>query len=1044
MAATLQTPIVLSSSSPIGGVRANHDISSRHVSSSPAFEDMPSPSAFLRRTPAHPTSPSMRETNTTSAHWANTNKTQAAPATSKDAEAGGKSNGKTAGKLSKPRKKKQAETATERKEPETGYDLVAEVETGEAVAAGSVVKAGVKRKRPAKTATDATGAPKPRKRVSKAKANELDQGERGSVEEGTTAVAKKPAAKGRRKVVKQSTDKVGSVEVENGAGGEVSHHFGDKSDTVTTKSTGKSKGKGKGKERAPTPIEDLGLDLAPARRRSWTPQMGEELPPSNQQASDESQDTGEGAVAGLGMLEKFGYEDQNSTELAKAKKATTGPTRRKKVEAGDAAVPKRKRAEKKEKTTVPKKPKAPKPPKKPKEPKVKRPKTITDYAISAYRKEPAKSEKEVTDFFQPTATQIVQLENNPVSILEPEHTVKAASKRLTTTVQFQFPEPERAREKMRAQDFLFGTSSQLAKDDSPTTHRMMQQAIKESEDLAFASQARSSDVEQSPTTSRVKVVAAPHGTSLSLGPGESDLWSVAARDQDARMFISTPRARSSVTALDAFAETPSINVQGPKDETLPDEDHDYKSISSQPQLASPQKEAVSRPDLDEVPVQYNVESAEVESQHDSGFVDISDAEKGHAAEANVKRSQVNETTTERPKADTYAEPVLISSSPPLIVSRPALQTLDVNTSIIRPTAPEEEKITANTVMANSKKTKASITPAAVDTPAKRPRGRPRKNSLVEDIDSEKAIEAKKPRGRPRKDADVPLKSANTADTGANTTASTASTAGRRTSPKPNSRIAPLVRSATTPKRQRKSAVPPDSSASRNWHDIDEISDSEPSLPALSPPRRSASSLPSSPRKLDLTPGPVSKSASQPSVSIAAPSMLPLTATTISAVPTEADVQDAKAQEQKVLFKTISRVVKAAPRTRDITRPSWHEKMLMYDPVVLEDLTAWLVGQGVKPDGTVVEESMRDSRVVLEGEVPGADGDKGAEEEKASGRGGKAKGKDKGKGKAKAADKAVEERKKGELQPWMVQKWCETHSICCLWKAGLRGGVRQRY
>lgn len=79
--------------------------------------------------------------------------------------------------------------------------------------------------------------------------------------------------------------------------------------------------------------------------------------------------------------------------------------------------------------------------------------------------------------------------------------------------------------------------------------------------------------------------------------------------------------------------------------------------------------------------------------------------------------------------------------------------------------------------------------------------------------------------------------------------------------------------------------------------------------------------------------------------------------------------------------------------------------------MLEDLTLWLNAQGVR-----IEVSM--PKVV------------------------------KGLGKKKVnvvetVDEATEVVQE-DLQPWMVQKWCEEHSICCLWKEGLRGGVRQKY
>ena len=74
-----------------------------------------------------------------------------------------------------------------------------------------------------------------------------------------------------------------------------------------------------------------------------------------------------------------------------------------------------------------------------------------------------------------------------------------------------------------------------------------------------------------------------------------------------------------------------------------------------------------------------------------------------------------------------------------------------------------------------------------------------------------------------------------------------------------------------------------------------------------------------------------------------------------------------------VFSYITRAVVDAPRTKDPANPSWHEKMLMYDPIILEDLTAWL-------------NAGRLDQVGFDGEVAPED----------------------------------------------VKKWCESKSVCCLW------------
>lgn len=171
--------------------------------------------------------------------------------------------------------------------------------------------------------------------------------------------------------------------------------------------------------------------------------------------------------------------------------------------------------------------------------------------------------------------------------------------------------------------------------------------------------------------------------------------------------------------------------------------------------------------------------------------------------------------------------------------------------------------------------------------------------------------------------------------------------------------------------------------------IDEISDSE-SEPTPTPPRVPEYCSASPPLKL----------CSSQSSSRDPP---PATATSL-----------AWATTRLTLFSQITIAVKNAPRSVDPSNPSWYEKILMYDPIVLEDLTAWLNKRGLR--------------------VPGrAPAVKGIRKEK----GKKVKEPQNNEvNKAQVVDK--------ELETWMVQKWCEEKSVCCLWREGLRGGVKSRY
>ncbi|KAI0023716.1 hypothetical protein F4780DRAFT_20014 [Xylariomycetidae sp. FL0641] len=90
-------------------------------------------------------------------------------------------------------------------------------------------------------------------------------------------------------------------------------------------------------------------------------------------------------------------------------------------------------------------------------------------------------------------------------------------------------------------------------------------------------------------------------------------------------------------------------------------------------------------------------------------------------------------------------------------------------------------------------------------------------------------------------------------------------------------------------------------------------------------------------------------------------------------------------QQTQLFKHVTKAVTSAPRSRDPSNPSWHEKMLLYDPVIVEDLAVWL-------------NSGELTRV-------------GCDE---------------------------------EVSPEDVKQWCESKSVICLWDKNRKGKERKRF
>lgn len=101
---------------------------------------------------------------------------------------------------------------------------------------------------------------------------------------------------------------------------------------------------------------------------------------------------------------------------------------------------------------------------------------------------------------------------------------------------------------------------------------------------------------------------------------------------------------------------------------------------------------------------------------------------------------------------------------------------------------------------------------------------------------------------------------------------------------------------------------------------------------------------------------------------------------------EADLSLAGASltgEESELFQYISTAVVSAPRANDPANPSWHEKILMYDTIILETFTAWLNDGQLRAAGY-----------------------------------------------------------EGIIEPAEAKKWCESKSVCCTWRKNLHGKERK--
>ncbi|KAG9194399.1 hypothetical protein G6011_04434 [Alternaria panax] len=121
-----------------------------------------------------------------------------------------------------------------------------------------------------------------------------------------------------------------------------------------------------------------------------------------------------------------------------------------------------------------------------------------------------------------------------------------------------------------------------------------------------------------------------------------------------------------------------------------------------------------------------------------------------------------------------------------------------------------------------------------------------------------------------------------------------------------------------------------------------------------------------------------------------------------------------------VYSQISAHIRSLPPTTDPKNPTWHEKILMYDPIVLEEFTAYLNANT----------SIRVFKKATQKQIKAWNSDS-----KIRGEAMMSVDKD-------ADDILVVEK---ELEGYMAQGWCESLSICCIWGEGRgKGGARKGF
>ncbi|TGO78845.1 hypothetical protein BELL_0052g00200 [Botrytis elliptica] len=637
--------------------------------------------------------------------------------------------------------------------------------------------------------------------------------------------------------------------------------------------------------------EGFGLAEAVKRRKNWTP------PKSNQVLAeyDDSPEAG-GSSSNQGFTELLGSFGFSSSEANSIEKRISSG-----VSNGAAATRKRKLIELVN-TNIPTaigtkaaKEKAVK----------KKARTLTDLATSAY------ATTEDDDTINNAPAPLLQYFPNAASgevtgdgfKMPSKPRSKSPVKGLSKSKKGSAEEPillspESALKQVGNQDFVFGTSSQLAREDSPSLLRDLHDAMQASNALDDYD-----DPFISPPTKiaeRAKAVIA----------AKRNLWSIAARDDhgDLMDIETVDLAQTPVAKPDRI-----ILSQKPSSSWITPAKNEWFDIDEIEDNRPPSTQVpVRQMGPIEMAINLELSNSPLQPKNSSKDVSTSSPQK-KIPKASVTKSTPKKTTAAKmPDYESFTTPQLsreiqkykfkqIKSRKKMIdllvqcfesQNRPALGVLQGNIPIASQGPSEISKAVAS----SSTQVESSI------SSSQRGRGQSTKDTTT--IKSKAKSKITDSVAISEMDNDIPLSE------------------------------------LRTPKKPKKGKQP-----------IEDVSDSDhPMTP--SPPRRSPSQIRKASKALKLSP--------------------------------VKNDQDDEAQQAQ-LFTHIYTAITSAPPSQDPSNPSWHEKILLYDPIVLEDLASWL--------------------------NTGALGKVGWD---------------------------------GEVAPKEVKRWCESKSICCLWKENQGGGARSRY
>lgn len=602
----------------------------------------------------------------------------------------------------------------------------------------------------------------------------------------------------------------------------------------------------------------------------------------------------------------------------------------------------------------------------------KKPRTITELATSAYGPQVVESlqreEESLFEYFSVEGTEQDASNGAPVTAKGKRKASKVTkSKKKASPKKPVLLSPQAAMRQSAAQDFVFGTASQLACEQSPTFLKDLHAAMKAStiaeEDDSFGGPLIGGHISKSK-------------------PQGKGLWSVSARDEEGELvdvevldMINSPALPYDDAILDPWKQLPP-EAAGTKTETA---DSSVIEISSRP-VATTNK---TRPSQTPVPKSHFLMTHKLTLSAAAALTpktpedlfplvtDLLEDEMPPPSNQQQTHEEVRDSPSKaaapaqkpRPSYETFTDAKLAKE-----ISKFGFKAVKTRAGMIALLdhcwkSQSEALATGATFAATSvlaspkRKQTESAQDASTPSPlAKKPRRRSKKADAADPFDIETSQGArtrqgsevvddvpvipKKKLGRPRKDA-------------ATTDAATV----------PNKKLGRPRKDAAA---EEASSMPPPP---------------KPTAGPSTPKRKKAAIRATGDSEIIDLDSEIEASNSSPE-QLFSPDVADADVTISD--DTEVSLNLSPTALQSTVFGHITKAVTSAPRTTDPKNPSWHEKMLMYDPIIVEDLAAWL-------------NSGQLTKLGYDDEVSALD----------------------------------------------VKKWCEMRSICCLGRETWRGQERKR-